>query len=191
VGINMQVNRLGAGVFTIEKFLSPNECAQFIAESESLGYEEAAIRTEDGDRLYKDARNNDRIIFDRRELAAKLYERALPALPANIEGWVVSGFNERFRYYRYEKQQQFVWHYDGTVCIRPTEESFLTFMIYLNADFKGGNTDFGWESVRPVQGMALVFPHRLRHQGSVVTGGVKYVLRTDVLYATNDAQSKR
>ena len=94
----------------------------------------------------------------------------------------VSGFNERFRYYRYEKQQQFTWHQDGAVRLDSGEESFLTFMIYLNDQFDGGHTEFGWESVRPVEGMALVFPHHLRHQGSVVTGGVKYVLRTDVLY---------
>jgi predicted 2-oxoglutarate/Fe(II)-dependent dioxygenase YbiX len=182
---SMKVNRLGAGVFTIENFLAPSECAEFIAESEALGYEEAAIRTEDGDRLYKDARNNDRIVFDKRELASSLYQRARPLLPAEIKGWFLSGFNERFRFYRYEKQQQFVWHQDGTVRLSETEESLLTFMIYLNDEFEGGSTDFGWEAVRPVQGMALAFPHRLRHQGSVVTGGVKYVLRTDVMYAGN------
>ncbi len=183
----MNVNRLGAGVFTIEGFLSPAECAQFIADSETLGYEEAAVRTDDGERLYKDARNNDRILLDRPDLAASLYQRAKPALPADLKGWVVSGFNERFRYYRYETQQQFIWHQDGTVRLSDTQESLLTFMIYLNDEFEGGHTDFGWESVRPVRGMALVFPHRLRHQGSVVTGGVKYVLRTDVMYTGTPA----
>jgi predicted 2-oxoglutarate/Fe(II)-dependent dioxygenase YbiX len=183
----MHVNHLGAGTFTIENFLSQQECGRFIAESESLGYEEAAIRTEEGDRLFKDARNNDRIILDSRELSTNLYQRALPFLPAEQGGWLVSGFNERFRYYRYDKQQQFVWHQDGTVRVSPNEESFLTFMIYLNDNFEGGSTDFGWESIRPVQGMALVFPHRLRHQGAVVTSGVKYVLRTDVLYRNSAA----
>ncbi|MEY4564040.1 MAG: hypothetical protein RLZZ618_3317 [Pseudomonadota bacterium] len=178
----MKTNHLGAGIFAIENFLSRAECAHHIAASESLGFEEAAIRTDDGERLYKDARNNDRIILDNPALAALLFERAFPELPADIKGWTVSGFNERFRYYRYEKQQQFTWHQDGAVRLDSGEESFLTFMIYLNDQFDGGHTEFGWESVRPVEGMALVFPHHLRHQGSVVTGGVKYVLRTDVLY---------
>lgn len=183
----MKINRLGAGIFTIEGFLSPQECAELIDESEATGYSEAAIRTDDGERLYKDARNNDRIVFDSPELARKLYGRAHPLLPAELDGWRVSGFNERFRYYRYDAHQQFTWHQDGTVRISPNEESFLRFMIYLNDDFEGGSTDFRWESVQPVQGMALVFPHRLQHQGSVVTRGLKYVLRTDVLYAENDA----
>lgn len=183
----MHVNSLGAGIFTVDNFLSQKECSLLISESESHGYEEAAIRTDEGDRLYKEARNNDRIIFDSRELAVKLYERASPLLPAQLNGWQISGFNERFRYYRYDKEQQFVWHQDGTVRISENEESFLTFMIYLNDDFEGGTTDFVWESVKPSMGMALVFPHRLRHQGSVVTNGVKYVLRTDVLYTNNEA----
>ena len=183
----MQVKRLGAGVFTIEDFLSPQECAAFIERSELIGYSEAAIRTENGDELLKDARNNDRIILDDFDLAASLYERAKQQLPNEEAGWAHCGFNERFRYYRYEKQQKFVWHLDGTVRKSPTVESVQTFMIYLNDDFTGGNTDFGWESVKPVQGMALVFPHRLRHQGSTVQEGVKYVLRTDVFYAKRDA----
>ena len=77
----MQVKRLGAGVFTIEDFLSPQECAAFIERSELIGYSEAAIRTENGDELLKDARNNDRIILDDFDLAASLYERAKQQLP--------------------------------------------------------------------------------------------------------------
>jgi hypothetical protein len=181
----MKVNPLGAGVFTIEGFLSEAECRQFIAESERIGYTEAAIRTAEGERIYKDARNNDRIIFDDRELALRLFERARPILPTEIDGWRVSGFNERFRFYRYDVQQQFSWHQDGTVRIHEHQESFLTFMMYLNDDFAGGATEFLWESVKPLAGMALVFPHRLRHQGARISSGMKYVLRTDV-FCSND-----
>ncbi|MES2889625.1 MAG: 2OG-Fe(II) oxygenase [Pseudomonadota bacterium] len=180
----MKINRLGGGAFTIEDFLSGDECSELIRHSESLGYSEAAIQTEDGQRLVKDARNNDRVIFDDEPLAQKLYHRAQALLPAELDGWAPSGFNQRFRFYRYEKQQQFTWHQDGTVRLGEDEESFLTFMVYLNEGFDGGSTDFGWESIQPVTGMALVFPHRLRHRGAVVNGGVKYILRTDVLYAS-------
>jgi predicted 2-oxoglutarate/Fe(II)-dependent dioxygenase YbiX len=183
----MQINRLGAGVFTIDAFLSTDECTTLIVQSEKRGYSEAAIRTEDGERLYKDARNNDRMVFDDHELAATLYQRACPLLPQEIDGWAATRFNERWRYYRYDRDQQFTWHLDGTVRLGTGEESILTFMIYLNDDFEGGSTDFGWESVKPSRGMALVFPHRLRHQGSAVKAGLKYVLRTDVMYAEKPA----
>lgn len=180
--MNTTTRSYGAGVFTVAGFLTPQECAHFIATSEANGYSEAAVRTDDGERIYKDARNNDRIIFDDPALAAMLYERALPHLPPDLDGWQPCGFNERMRYYRYEHQQQFTWHFDGSFRRSATEESIFTFLIYLNDDFEGGETAFGWDAVKPAQGMALVFPHRVRHQGSPVLSGVKYVLRTDVMY---------
>lgn len=69
-------------------------------------------------------------------------------------------------------------------------------LIYLNDEFSGGCTTFftpgatvglnAWP-VRPVAGSALVFPHgatqgSLLHEGSGVTEGAKYVIRTEVLY---------
>ncbi len=178
----MDIEKLGAGVFTIDAFLSEAECSGHIARSEGMGYQEAAISTDDGDRFFKDTRNNDRIIFDDPALAQALYLRARPALPPELDGWQLSGFNERFRFYRYHRDQQFNWHQDGSVRPQAGRESFLTFLIYLNDGFEGGSTDFQWDTVRPATGRALVFPHRLRHRGAMITSGTKYVLRTDVMY---------
>ena len=55
-------------------------------------------------------------------------------------------------------------------------------MIYLNEDFEGGFTDFSSFRVYPVEGMALCFQHQMSHEGATVTRGLKYVLRTDVMY---------
>ena len=184
----MEVEKLGAGIFVIHDFLTPEECVKYIEESENIGFSEAVITTEDGERMFKDARNNDRIVFDNPVLSQTLFRRASPMLPPSIDGWGLCGFNERFRYYRYENEQFFKLHMDGTFRRNESEESFLTFLIYLNDDFTGGLTDFIWERVKPKTGSALVFPHRHMHQGSVVTSGVKYVLRTDVLYR-NEANS--
>ena len=57
-------------------------------------------------------------------------------------------------------------------------------MIYLNDDFEGGATRFMQAAVKPVKGTALVFAHPLSHQGDPVTAGRKYVVRTDVMYAS-------
>ena len=35
----------------------------------------------------------------------------------------------------------------------------------------------------PRPGMALLFQHRLLHEGCAVESGVQYVLRSDVMYA--------
>lgn len=182
----MQIHRFGGGIFTIEGFLTPAECEEFIVRSERLGFSEATITTEEGERLYPDERNNYRVIFEDEALASLLFDRAAPMLPQRFDEWHVCAFNSHFRFYRYEPTQQFAWHKDGTVRVSPAKESFLTFMMYLNANFEGGSTQFGWEQIVPATGTALIFPHRLRHQGAPVVSGTKYVLRTDVFYEQRD-----
>jgi 2OG-Fe(II) oxygenase superfamily len=70
-------------------------------------------------------------------------------------------------------------------------KSYLTFLIYLNHDFEGGETKFYLphhlaRGVVPKAGSILIFPQgnlaSLIHEGAAVTKGVKYVIRTDVLY---------
>ena len=55
-------------------------------------------------------------------------------------------------------------------------------MIYLNEDMIGGETKFNHHSIKPATGKALIFKHELVHEGSKVIKGIKYVLRTDVMY---------
>ena len=181
----MKKTGYGAGIFTIEHFLSATECLAYIKAGEEVGYEEATITTYEGYyELNKEIRNNDRVIFDDENLAAFLFDRAKPFLPEDVEDWKLVGFNERFRFYRYGPGQYFKWHKDGCYSRNDKETSILTFLIYLNDDYQGGETSFNWDAVQPKMGMALIFPHRLTHQGSPVTSGVKYVLRTDVMYCT-------
>ena len=97
----------------------------------------------------------------------------------------IVGLNERFRYYKYLTGQYFKWHRDGPFRRSPTEQSHLTVLIYLNDDCQGGETEFeGLEEdkIKPEPGRMLVFTHPLVHQGNPVLWGVKYVLRTDVMY---------
>ena len=67
------------------------------------------------------------------------------------------------------------------------KNDFLSFLIYLNDDFQGGETEFRKiTTVVPKKGMALVFMHNLRHEGKEVLSGTKYVLRTDIMYRLNE-----
>ena len=101
----------------------------------------------------------------------------------------IQALNERFRFYRYDPGQKFALHFDGFFRRDNGEQSELTFMVYLNADFTGGETKFYGDdrklrvTVRPQQGMALGFVHLQLHEGARVESGRKYVLRTDVMYA--------
>ena len=90
---------------------------------------------------------------------------------------------------------------DGTYsddAFNNTLHSRLTFLVYLNDGFEGGETVFYVphpsinncifaQPVQPQMGSVLCFPHgsavdSLVHEGSAVVKGVKYVIRTDVLY---------
>lgn len=85
--------------------------------------------------------------------------------------------------------------------------SRLTFLLYLNEDFTGGCTTFFNASpaevgvveargVAPRCGSVLCFPHgegagSRVHEGSAVTEGAKYIVRTDVLYKLPPKQGRQ
>lgn len=171
--------------FAIAEVMSVAECAAIIAKIEQLGPEAAPITTTAGFVMRPELRNNTRVMFDDAALAAELFARIGGALPARLFGRGPVGVNERFRCYRYEPGQRFAPHYDGAFRRSPTEASELTLMVYLNDGFTGGRTTFlDYEvALAPPPGAALLFQHRLLHEGSVVTAGIKYVLRSDVMYA--------
>jgi prolyl 4-hydroxylase len=180
----------GERVFLIHDFLSSGECAEFIRRAEGQTWESGTV----GQDVVSEVRNNDRILLDDPSLAAELFQRARPWLPAEQEGKSLVGFNERWRYYRYRPGQTFKPHRDGSYQRLETgDSSRLTFMIYLNDALAGGRTRFfasmqeaflgcPYLEVRPQTGTALVFVHRIWHEGEVVESGQKYVLRTDIMY---------
>lgn len=169
--------------FLMPDFLTKNECQAYIAMSENIGYEEAGVTTgKNQSTMMKGIRNNYRLIYTDEALAETLYQRAKPALPAQIGLYSLAGFNEQFRFYRYDVGERFKKHRDGHFVRNEWEESFLTFLIYLNEDFEGGETTFDDFLVKPQTGTALCFLHELKHTGTLMNSGTKYVLRTDVMF---------
>lgn len=168
--------------FALTEFLSTAECDELIVRGEKLGFDDATIDGPNGPRLDSDYRDNTRVTFDDFDLAANLWRRCVGHFRDLPDGWKAFSLNERFRLYRYDKEQSFKWHSDGRYRRNAREESRYTFMVYLNDDFEGGYTDFHDFRVCPEQGMALCFYHPLVHEGALVSRGRKYVLRTDVMY---------
>jgi predicted 2-oxoglutarate/Fe(II)-dependent dioxygenase YbiX len=167
----------------IENFLTPEECASLIDRAESAGMEPATITTPSGAKLDKSYRNNDRLIFDDEELASKLWAKIQNHVVISDETWKPSGLNERFKIYRYCPGQNFAMHTDASFIRNDNERSFQTLIVYLNEEYEGGETEFfGLETVKPKTGMATLFLHHLMHEGLPVESGVKYALRTDVMY---------
>lgn len=134
--------------------------------------------------MSKGVRNNDRLMIFDNDLAENLFQKAVKFLPQTHEDYSVLDFNEMFRIYKYSSGQRFKMHRDGSYIRNENEKSFYTFLIYLNDDFEGGETEFeNLFTVAPKKGSALVFYHPLRHEGKTLISGLKYVLRTDVMYS--------
>jgi hypothetical protein len=172
-------------LFVVHDFLSPDECARYIAVSEEAGYGDAPISTLGGPVMFKEMRNNDRVMIDDVTLAADMWERLGPLFPKPAGSWVPCGLNERWRFYRYDPGQQFNWHFDGYYERSPLDRSAYTFMIYLTGNVAGGATEFNLRleggvrdddpivRVQPQAGTALVFPHNILHRGAPGADGRK------------------
>lgn len=186
-------------ILVVHNLLSEEQCTALIRRSEALAYEAGTVAGV----VNENIRNNERVILDDEALASQLFHCAAPFLPAVLEDHRLVGFNERWRFYRYQPGQTFNPHRDGSyVRMQTWEESKLTFMIYLNEGMVGGETKFfvdiehafqqpasPYLSVQPKTGSALIFLHSIWHEGAVVQSGQKYVLRTDVMYGSPSPSS--
>lgn len=131
-------------------------------------------------------------------------------MPDAPPGWGAAvGLNQRWRLYKYGVDDVFKMHTDGAWPGSAVDSSGklvrdffgdrfsqLTFLMYLDADYDGGETTFfirnsdgtgELHSVSVPQGSVLCFfhgNHQLSplHEGSLVTRGVKRIVRSDVLY---------
>lgn len=166
-------------IITVENFLTEQECDEFISLSENLGFEMAKIDTGS---LMPEVRNNDRAFYKSTELAEKLFTRLQFHVIPKIGNSNAIGLNELFRLYKYQKGQQFKGHQDGSFIRNDVEASYYTFLIYLNDGYEGGETIFLKHKIIPKKGMGLIFLHKLYHEGGEVLSGIKYVMRSDVMY---------
>jgi hypothetical protein len=178
--------------YLIPKFLTKEECLELIAD-----HSDFKSANQNYPVWY---RNNERIVSDNRNLAETLFKKAFENIPDTQTDnqqrkWTKTGINPRIRICRYLEGQYFHRHLDGIHHANDNTRSFLTFMIYLNGndEFTGGRTLFYADKssseiiaeYAPQQGDLIIFDHTLWHEGEKVTGGIKYVLRSDILYQTN------
>lgn len=179
----MKKNELHPEIFTLEPFLSKQECDQWIKKMSDFHFEESLIQSGGKQVMNKAVRNNERYLFFDQDLADVLWNRLQPYFPKKIDQAHPIGLNEMLRIYKYVKGQRFKMHKDGSYKRNNKEFSLYSLIIFLNTNFEGGETAFRkLFSVSPEHGKALLFQHRLRHEGQEVSEGVKYVLRTDVMF---------
>jgi len=180
-------------LITLENVFSVEECNYLIDQLEKRGFVQQ--RSGLDDRIIRT-----HCVFEDRVLADKLWSRMSPdigelvdlyndeftpepAVHQPLANYRAVGFNEFLRCYKYRIGEQFRRHEDFAHEWSPTKRTFLTVLVYLNDDFKGGETDFEQTSIAPCAGIAAVFPHELVHAGCPVVSGIKYTLRSDVVFS--------
>lgn len=184
-------------IYTLRQLMTPEECQRMIELAKRLGFQQAGLATgQDVYRVKETTRNNKRVIFEDKALAATLWARMAHLVDPKFQNHYAYGLNWRFRIYEYQEGAIFAPHVDERMQL-PGDglTTFFTFMIYLNENLEGGETTFFDRRkprsktltvnrrIKPRTGMGLAFDHLLFHEGSVVKKGVKYALRSDLIYS--------
>lgn len=197
---DLQINRLkGTQLLTVLNFLTSAEAKAFVDAAESMGFTHQGSLGPLKGEAYRD---NDRISVTDPLLAQTMWESGINRifLDINIAGKVATGLNPNIRFYRYVEGQRFGRHIDESVNLGDGCRTQYTLLIYLSGKgsakdsqaLVGGETVFYDHrggivaEVAPVQGMALLHLHGARcmlHEARVVKKNVKYVLRSDVVFA--------
>lgn len=123
-----------------------------------------------------------RKVFKSNDISTYLTSKIV--LPEYINNFKVKGFNDHIRFSKYIPGQEFDIHRDSIYTNKKNYRSFLTLNIFLNDNFKGGETVFLTPkkiTVKPKLGCGVLFYGQNYHKGNIVTEGFKYLLRTDVM----------
>ncbi|XP_059304881.1 uncharacterized protein LOC132056619 isoform X2 [Lycium ferocissimum] len=193
----------------VQNFFTPAESQAFVKAAESLGFVHQGSLGPAYGEAYRD---NDRVSMNDPDLADAMWRAGLNKLFSDIKirGKVAVGLNPNIRFYRYKAGQRFGRHIDESVDIGEGKRTHYTLLIYLSGGSKsktkvdkdsqgslsetlvGGETVFYGPrnalvaEVPPTEGMALLHIHGdkcMLHEARNVTKGIKYVLRSDVVFA--------
>ncbi|CAL1405074.1 unnamed protein product [Linum trigynum] len=209
---NLLINRLkDSDLFTVPEFLSAAESNAFIRVAESIGFVHQGSLGPTKGEAYRDNDRisvNDPVLASTLwdSGLSKLFS------DIKIRGELAVGLNPNIRFYRYKAGQRFGRHIYESVDIGEGKRTYYTLLIYLSGSSKakankseldsqkdasieplvGGETVFyGWRNnvvaeVAPAEGMALLHIHGdkcMLHEARNVSKGIKYVFRSDVIFA--------
>ncbi|KAH8060594.1 prolyl 4-hydroxylase alpha-subunit [Aureococcus anophagefferens] len=190
--------RRGSVAGAVDGVLTLAECGAFVEAARRRGFLRAR---------YEAKQRMSKVIVEDGRCAASLWERCRRHLPRFWEAndgstWRAVGINSHMRVLRSVDSNHwcsatspaaFGAHRDAFS--RRGLTSFVTVQIYLNdggRDFDGGETRFvgkdrrgapeDYEDVVPRVGRLLYFDHDLLHEGRLVTRGVKYAIRTELMF---------
>ena len=203
--------------------LSSEECAEIINNANKCMFENMNEKyrfgkQRDGSRLLALDKSLAESMWLRicRVLFDEISDKGVSTLPLGFDVtrgvWDLHGLNEAMRVNKYSGKMKgfFGPHKDAQFCPNGDERSIMTLLIYLNEDFKGGQTCFyfpkdpllsskgltikeeiklhggltkGFECVKivPKVGHAVLSSQSILHEALPVKDGTKYILKTDVV----------
>ena len=175
---------------SIYNVFSEKECTDLINVIEKLGFNKASLFTDvDGiEHYHTDVRNSMRKIIDNYDFAQLLEKRIYEYIPKTYNNLEYHSINYRFRFLKYEKGGFFARHKDNNYKNKESL-SLITILIYLNEDYEGGCTTFfanvddkkGF-TLKPKTGMISLMDQEIGHYVPILTKGIKYVIRTEIMY---------
>tara|TARA_Y100001970_G_C14080166_1_gene774247 strand:- start:138 stop:920 length:783 start_codon:yes stop_codon:yes gene_type:complete len=221
-------NLYGESIFSVDQILNNKECENIIQLCNDKGWKKSSPSGGGHGRTGKeDARTNSFCVFYDNKLAENIWNKISPFLNkdlsylgnnvyfnSNTKGseWKPSFIYDKIRIYKYEPKESFPEHLDYKVKrnIKKGDEevvqqSFLSVLIYLNDDFKGGETGY-WPDhngihcrflrnvekqnckkdhqvlIKPKTGLCVIQDQNILHEGLPTTKGTKYLLRTDIIH---------
>jgi prolyl 4-hydroxylase len=188
----------GFGII-LENVFTRRECQRIIEETEKIGYGNLG----DG-KTGKAYRGNCRLQIDDSggQMGREIWRRISPFIPQTEElpgegSYEYLEMNSRYRFAKYFAGQGFALHVDKPTVFEHEKCSILTVNIYLNdlTPEQGGTTRFfrrmtGGKPVAKAGGVAgsiaifkqSVVDYSPVHDGEKVNSGLKYLMRTDVIY---------
>jgi len=188
----------GYGII-LENVLTRKECQRIIQETERIGY--GSLGSGKTGKAY---RGNRRLQIDESsgKLGEELWRRISKFIPNNeeIEGegsYEYLEMNSRYRFAKYYPGEGFAIHVDKPTIYEQGKASIYTVNIYLNdlTDEQKGRTRFfakmtGGKPVASAGGAAgsiaifkqALVPYSPVHDGEKLESGLKYLMRTDIVY---------
>ena len=173
--MELEIQESHPGIWIIDNLLSTEYCNDIINLVDGLEFKKA--------HQYEKGRKNFEVDFENNILYDDLLDAIKPyKFIFGKSVFSIHKFFSTFAAFKYLKGNFITPLADAPVDIA-NEKTSITFLIYLNDDFSGGETFFNNQgvSILPATGRALFFLQEkvMMHEAKPILEGVKYILRLD------------
>ena len=158
----------------LKDVLNKQQCLGFIDWAESLNFEDNSSKP------IWERGNETLIIFEDQKLSDKIWEKVSNLLSAENNFGKANGLNDYFRLYRFLPGMTEQLPERAKYVRSPNETAVYTLIIFLNSKFEAAQIT--GQTIFPETGMALIFDNKEAPSFLLLTKGIKYELRSDVVY---------